>query len=488
MLLAAILSAWSAISDSSSWTFSASPAFELAAEPSRGGGPVFTGLAESYGSQWRALRADPEQARLWERSPSLAQLSLDAKADSFELRVVLPLRRDLMAWSRDPWGSNVPDGPDEVDINVPYEGWVRMSGRMGALQAGRFRKSFSESPHGVILGSDLVHDAFWWTLPMGPWNFQWFASSLNPWLLGTDDAGSVQPGSEADIQAHRTVLNQRGRHYAEPWKTLFLHRLSWSRQGWELAAVEQLMVGGKVPAMRDFLPLVAWHDNYGDGYSKISTALEVSCRRPRAGDFHLQALVEEMRSPVGEDSGTERRVVFAANAGWLGRIRTSAGGWTLRLDATTTSPTLNNHELPLLKGVSRRLYRSNYFEQADPAYADTWVVDQPLAYHRGPDALDFWSLWRWDAPDSSLGAYLELDWLSQGDADLGVDPIGLQSRVWPLSGVVETRLRMGGGGWMEWNTLRFAAGVELERIGDADHRRGEDLWETRLHGSVGRSW
>lgn len=464
------------------------PGFHLAASPPRETGPVFPAVAEWYSGNWRALQADPEQVRLWEDLPALAELALDARRDSLRLHVVLPLRRDLMAWSEDELGSNVPTGFNEVDINAPYEGWIRYSGMLGAIQAGRFRKSFSESPHGVILGSNLIHDALWWELPMGSWNFQWFGSSLNPWLLGMHADGSIQPGSEVDVQSRETVPNQRGRHFTEPWKTLFLHRLSWSHQGWELAAVEQLLVGGKAPALRDILPFVAWHDNFGDGFSKVSTAVEVAYRRAPVGDFHLQALVEEMRSPVGEDSGTEMRVIFGTNGGWSGHLRTADGFWKGRLDLTATSPTLNHHKLPLLRGVSRRIYRSNFFDQADPDFADSWVVDQPLAYHRGPDAMDVWSRWEWDAPDSVFGAYVELDWLSQGDATLQTDPALLENRVWPLSGVVETRLRTGAGGWVEWSGLELRGGTELEKITNADHQEGIDRWNVRLHGSVGRSW
>ncbi|MBK8800985.1 MAG: hypothetical protein IPN71_02810 [Fibrobacteres bacterium] len=488
MLLAAILSACSAISDSAAWRLSATPTFHLAMHPARESGPVFSSVAEWYSSNWRALRVDPEQFWLWEQSPGLVELALDAHRDSLRIHVVLPLRRDLMAWSVDELGSNVLTGINEVDINAPYEGWVRIRGMAGGLQAGRFRKSFSPSPHGVILGSNLVHDALWWELPVGAWNFQWFGSSLNPWLLGVDADGAVQSGSETEVQIRETVPNQRGRHFTQPWKTLFLHRLSWSHGGLELAAVEQLVVGGKAPALRDLLPFVVWHDNFGDGYSKVSTAVEVAYRQTPAGDFHWQGLVEEMRSPVGEDSGTETRVIFGANTGWSGGIRNAMGLWKGRLDVTATSPTLNHHKIPLLRGVSRRIYRSNYFDQADAGFADSWVVDQPLAYHRGPDALDVWSQWEWRAPDSGFGAHVELDLLSQGDATLQTDPFLLENRMWPLSGVVETRLRLGVGGWTQWSELELRAATELERIENADHREGDDRWNLRLHGSIGRSW
>jgi hypothetical protein len=435
------------------------------------------------------LRVDPEVARQWDTLPALATLELDAGIDSFRLRAVLPLRRDLEAWAEDPTGSNVPRDAGEVDINVPYEGWLRWGGaHLGSLQAGRFRKSFSESPHGVILGGNDVHDALWWRLPMGRWTFEWFASSLNPWLPGTGSDGSIQPGSEAQRQETATIPNSRGRIYDDPYKTLFVHRLSCRLGNWDVAVVEQMLVGGKAPALRDYLPVMAWHDNYGDGYSKMSTALDLAWNPGNVGAFHWQGILEGTPAPVGETQGYIPEAVWGSNMGWRGDWQTENGIWSGALDATATSPTLNNYQIPLLKGISRRLYRSNNEDQSAPGFADTWMVDQPLAYHRGPDAMDFWSNWGWTENSGDFGAGLEADFLQQGDADLWQVDDSLQGRgLMPLSGIVEREARLSVSAWRSWKTWTFRMGVGGSRLWNASHVEGRDRLGGSIFGGVGWS-
>jgi hypothetical protein len=470
------------------WSLKAVPSASIRFEPVLPGQPWSLGDAESYGSNWKAIRVDPEVAHQWDTLPALAQLELGAAVDSFRLEAVLPIRRDLEAWATDPTGSNLLHGAEELDINAPYEGWVRWGGRWtGSLQAGRFRKSFSEFPQGVIQGSDLVHDAVWWRLPMGPWTFEWFASSLNPWLPGISGDGTVQPGSEADRQSTATIPNSRGRVYDEPYKTLFLHKLGVAVGDFDAAVVEQLLVGGRAPTWRDAVPFVAWHDNYGDGYSKVSTALDLGWHPDSLLKIHSQLLVEGTPSPVGETVGWKPQLTFAANAGWEGWWTAWGGRARGALDATTTSPTLNNYPIPLLKGISRRLYRSNNEDQAEPGFSDTWMVDQPLAYHRGPDAADLWSNWSWVEPGSRWGGGFELDFLQQGDADLWQDPETLQDRRWPLSGVVEREARARVSGWVRSARWTLQMGFGGSAFWNLGHEAGRDRRVGTVFGGAGWS-
>jgi hypothetical protein len=297
---------------------------------------------------------------------------------------------------------------------------------------------------------------------MGRWTFDWFFSSLNPWLLGTSADKIVEPGSEVEWQATRTIENQRGRIYDDPEKSLFLHRLSCKLGDFDLSIVEQLLVGGIAPQWREAVPFVAWHNNFGDGYSKVSTALEVDWKSTDLGFFHAQGLLDDVQSPVGEKKWTDPRTIFGSNVGWRSEQNPSTPGWSGAMDLTATSATLNNHRLPLLKGTSRRLYRSNNRSQLAQEFVDTWIVDQPLAYLRGSDAVDFWSHWDWTAADSSRGAGMEIDWLNRGDARVWMDLDSLGSREGPLSGKVTSEWRVLAHGWQRWRgNMRFDAEAGL---------------------------
>lgn len=417
-----------------------------------------------YPPNWADGRIDPEVAAQWEQLPALAEVGLRARIDSLLLQVDLPLRRDLDAWRRDPMGGNLPLGSQELDINAPYEGWAQWRFPWGGqLQAGRFPHTFSWSDHGVVLGSRMPHDAVHLSLPIGVCRFESFWSSLDPWLVGTRLDGTIDTGSEADLQQVRTVSNQKGRVYTEPSKSLFVHRLTVHLGAWDLAISEVLLVGGRTPSLREALPLVVWHNNYGDGYSKVSTALQARFSTERFGAVHSEVLVEDIRVPSAEVIGVDPRTVYGANLGWRLAPPAGRGGFGASLDGAITSATFNNHTIPLLKGVSRRRYRSNNRDQAVPGFVDQWIVDRPLGYHRGSDAADLWGRLEWVDADSSWGGGLELDWLNQGDAAVWKDAELFARREGPLSGDVTTEGRILVDGWWapsdRWWDVRAQAGV-----------------------------
>ena len=472
--------------DSSLVVLGAKFEFASAWEPAVDAGRADLGVFETYSDNWYARRLDPEAARRWEDLPAMGRVDLRAAFDSVRLFSSLPVRRDVDAWRRDPSGRNLFVSPDELDINVPYEGWLSWSGSSGAkIKVGRFRQSFSPSPYGVILGNDIVHDGIHFRIPMGRWSFDWFLSSLNPWLSGIDAEGRMDPASETSLQRTRTVTNQRGRTYSDPYKTLLLHRLGCRLGQVELAIAEQLIVGGKAPQWRDLVPFVVWHDNYGDGYSKVSTALEAVWSTAGAGRFHAQGVFEDVQVPVGEVEGADPRVVYGANFGWM-RGWEGAGRWKAAVDLSITSATFNNHRIPLLKGVSRRLYRSNNRKQEEPGFVDTWVVDQPLGYRRGSDAVDLWTSVSWNAADSAYGAVLEVDWLNRGDAAVWKDGELYRNRRGPLSGNPTTEYRILPGGWIALPLgLRVDAHAGVVLVDRPGDRNPDAIPDLGISGSVG---
>ncbi|MEK7394065.1 MAG: hypothetical protein AAB214_16005 [Fibrobacterota bacterium] len=204
--------------------------------PSLPGGSADLGQMEAYSENWSARRIDPERAAQWQNLPAMASVDLRARWDSAKIFVELPLRRDFDAWRQDPSGANLVLSPEELDINIPYEGWISWTSARGlSLKAGRFRQTYSPSAFGVVLGSNLLHDGVAAKVPLGRWTFDWFFSSLNPWLPGTKSDGAVDTGSEAYLQRVRSVTNQRGRIYADPYKSLFLHRLTCKVGDWDLS-------------------------------------------------------------------------------------------------------------------------------------------------------------------------------------------------------------------------------------------------------------
>ena len=461
-----------------------------------------TTTVDRFGGNWYALRVPAEAAAAWDTLPAMAELDLDAQRHGLEIHLVLPLRRDLESWMDDPLHGNWITSANDLDINVPYEGWISAQTSLGAFKMGRFRYNFSPTTHGVILAGTPRHDGLLWSLPLGRVHYGFFASSLNPWLNGTatDTAGNVAGsgttnvesttsphGSETWQQSHEALGDQNGRIYDDPYKTLFMHSLGIQLGPADLTLVEQTLVGGKSPEFRDLNPFIVWHDSYGDGYSRSFFSLDLRVQGGESGFFWGQISTQLIKSPIGENN-YDPALQAAAAAGWSNQWHHAGGMLTASVDFATTTPTFDNHLLPLLKMTSRRLYRSNYRNQLEANYADVYEVDYPLSYQRGPDALDLWTRIGWDAPLTSGGSHggsLEIDVLQQGDASLDTSAATYIKRDWPLSGIVERELRLIFETHRDFEKFwRLQAGFGASIIRNCDHESGNTefspLWSLGL--------
>lgn len=434
-------------------------------------------VADDFGGNWRAERISLRTAHAWDSLPPLLHLGWEAQRGEVLLHLELDLKRDLEAFRRDQLHGSWVAGTGEVDINVPHEGWLSVGTRAGAFRIGRFPWSFGAVPHGVILGGAPVHDGVLWELPLGRLHYTFLGSSLNPWLNGTPVGDSVPTGSEAWQQSHRTLGDQHGRVYDDPVKTLFAHALEWKLGPVELGVVEQTLVGGKEPSFRDLSPFVLWHDNYGDGYSRSFFSFQGKLSDGATGLLWLQVATQLVASPVEGEDNYDPPTQAAAALGWGKSWFLPRGILSAHQELCGTTPTYDNHLLPLLKMTSRRVYRSNARDQADPGYADNFQVDDPLGYFRGPDALDLWTRIDWKDVDGLWGAGLSLAWLQQGDADLEHPVTDYQDRTWPLSGIVETELSARLSGWLRLDErLRVSGSLGLSRLENRDHVAGADGW------------
>jgi hypothetical protein len=425
----------------------------------------------------------------WDTMPAFAELALGAKRDGVELLLRLPLRRDLDSWQRDRFGLLVIDGPSQLDMNVPRDAWLRMMGtRVGDFQLGRFAPEVSPE-HGVILAGAPWIDGFSWKLAMGHVRYRFVAASLNPWLNGTptDSLGRIPSesavgglayptGSESWRQSHLALGDQHGRIYDESYKSLFLHSLGYVAGDWEFKIIEQTLVGGKAPQFRDANPFMVWHNNFGDGYSRSFFSFEVRRENPGQGMFWSQVSTQLLKSPVGEDVGYDPPLQMAAAMGWKRDWVGEFGRWSAGTSVAATTPTFDNHLLPLLKMTSRQLYRSNSRDQLEPGYADVFEVDYPLGYVRGPDALDFWNRLGWQEASDAYGVSGEMDWLQQGQSDLATNLETLMGKNLPLSGVIEKELRTALGANARLTShWRWHGSLGASVFQHRNHEKGEGL-------------
>jgi len=368
---------------------------------------------ERFGENWRALRIPLQTARYFETLEPFFALDLDANyKDDFFIYAEFPLRRDIEAWYQDSYKRTYTFDASELDLNVPTEAWGQWNNPAGFVKFGRFKPEISPTPNSIILGGAPHHDAIHWKFAAGIARYDFLISSLNPWLTE----------SEKEVQRTITIPNARGRIYDEPSKNLLLHKVGVEGSFGYLSIIEQSLIGGKNLEFRDFSPFTAWHNNFSYGYSKMSTAFEAGVRPMKTAEFYWQMAIEDIQSPVGELEGDKGYTTLAFLAGYKQKIPLGIyGEIESRIDAVRTDPQFNNNKVPLQKMTSRKIYNSNFRKQGEPNFADMYIVDYPLGYRRGPDAVDLWWNLKYISENKKFGAELESAYLRQGDCEIYSD-------------------------------------------------------------------
>ena len=155
------------------------------------------------------------------------------------------------------------------------------------------------------------------------------------------------------------------------------------------------MVGGKEPDLRDLTPFGFWHNNYNDGLDNAHTTADLLVDVPFVGELYGEYVVDD----INEDGATQP-TVGAWMVGWHRDWSVGANGFSARAEWISVDPLYGRFALPLLELTDRRRWRSNYRDRnsktyADTGFVDTWVVDAPMGYWRGPDVVDLWFDFAW---------------------------------------------------------------------------------------------
>jgi hypothetical protein len=365
---------------------------------------------EKFGDNWRALRIPLETARSFESLKPFFTLVLGANyKDDFLIYVEFPLRRDIEAWYQDSYKRTYTFKPSELDLNVPTEAWGQWNNPTGFIKFGRFKPEIAPTPNSIVLSGAPHHDAIHWKFNAGVARYDLLLISLNAWLSA----------DEQKDQHNIQIPNARKRIYEDPTKNLLLHKVGIEGGFGYISIIEQSLIGGKNLEFRDFSPFAAWHNNFSYGYSKMSTAFEAGLRPAKNSEFYWQFVMEDIQSPVGEVKGDVGYTTLAFLAGYKQKIPLGIyGKIESRIDAVRTDPQFNNNNVPLQKMTSRKIYNSNFREQGKPNFADMYIVDYPLGYRRGPDAIDLWWNIKYASANKKFSAELETAYLRQGDCEI----------------------------------------------------------------------
>lgn len=374
--------------------------------------------AEIWGSNWHSRYFDHEAAADYEALDPFFSLELGAKwANTWNLQVELPLRRDAWAWTQDPMGLNWAMSADELDLNVPKSAYLSTNQPLWAFKLGRYSPGAGDSLYRVAYSGKSWQDAVEFRLGKPAFHYQVRISSLNPWLVGDP---VLQTGEWA-LQNQSAVPNQHGRIYNEPYKTLADHSLAFDLGIWSMGLRELALVGGVAPSLRTVQPLMFLHNNFSDGLNNTLFAWESSLHFKWQGQqLHLggEFALDDLQAGSGEESGDTPMIqAHRMDLRWTGDFDLFKA--LLQLQWVQTDPAYGNSALPLLRMSDRHVSRSNSRLREEPGYFDTYIADLPLGYFRGPSCRDFWleaALNRGPWSVNFRGAYLQ-----KGSFDLRSD-------------------------------------------------------------------
>ncbi len=390
----------------------------------------FGRLFEEFSGGWGSYRITPEAAKAWSETPPLLRLEAGhALGPKGHIYIRGDLRRDLRAWHEDPMGLNIPLGAAEVNLNEPSLGYLSLNGDVLALQLGRFPLHWGPAQgHSLALSSAAPHhDGFVLTAKMPRARYHFLYSSLNSWLEGTPPGGTASEnypvGSEEYRQRNYSSAHNSNPHkrvYAERIKTLVGHRLTFDLGRLELGITEIQVIGGKAPDFVSANPFSVFHNGFHDGFTNGGVGADFRLRAGRG--FHVlgEAFFDDLEWSATEGDGNTPSLF-----GYLGGVEHAlvTPRWSVMQSLTFvyTQPFLYHFFQPYNTLYSRHILSSNFQRDEHDGFIDKFVVDYPVGYIRGGDAVDLWYSAQVLVPalfGRPFSGDLRVGWLRSGDKGL----------------------------------------------------------------------
>lgn len=362
------------------------------------------------GTNWHSLKVDPETANSWDNTHAPIEVQLLQSTGPWTLYLEGGIQRDIEAWYQDSHGANIPHNIDEVNISSTPEFWGQYQDSLFHLQLGQFQPRFGPSPErGVVISGPALHRGLETGLHFYGHQFTWFWSSLDPHLSA----------AEQEVQSTSPISNARGQVYNQAVKNLFVHRLDLRFGIIELGFMESVIIGGKQADFWEVQPFTVYHNNYPDGYGNNLLSLDFKLQVHPTTSLYGEIGLDDLTGGNAESSENSSNTI----AWMLGTYyeRPYLGG-TLknRLEIIKISPAYGNRDLTLLEYTQRQVIRSNYrhFDTHlgdEELFADTYIIDRPIGYDRGPDIQDLW--WDISYARQTWGVSYQLGYLQKGYYD-----------------------------------------------------------------------
>ena len=319
----------------------------------------------------------------------------------------------------------------EADWYFPFRAFFSVGGPNWYFQFGRDKLNFGNGTTGNLLLSDGAdfHDFGLFTAYWDRFKFTTAYLYLDPWLTPEEqaiwDAGGYP---------------NRVRDYHEAYKAVFLHRFDMKiLKRVNLSITEALLWGTKYPQIRDFNPLMVFHNWFEYERSKGTFELGIEIDPWKYVNLHGGFFIWESQTAYEEEGGGGFPGAYAYLAGADSSIPVGPGYVDATFEWVKTDPWLYNRYHPLLKWTSRRRIWS-YIPPDGFFY-----YDEPLGYELGPDAIRYAASLGYSVPGVG-SASLSFDLVRQGETTTATPYMsGDYNNLETPTGVVEEQyvLRLG---------------------------------------------
>ena len=445
-------------------------------------------IASNAGSDGRFL----DYLSLYEANsePSLLKIGFIAQAAGFSLLFQPELRESANSLIKDYNITNFPGALSAIDTGFPFRGIA----------------CFSSAPFEVRVGRDKLHvgPGRWSTLTLNRsvpyfdyvkarfflegFSVAWYYVRLNPTINAAeshylDKLYINNENPEPNAWLNGKIYNDRVKHY-------IIGKLVVTPFHWlSLSVAQTNLIGGRLPQIADFNPLIIFHNTYAEGVYSVPLSLSATFVPYRGikiyGEFLLyDATVGDERDPTKNPGA----LAYQAGLTVLSTPFVDLGAARFRFDGefALIDPWVYGKHYSLRQFTTRFIYVEHFGNRS-------WV-DYPLGYYLGPDVVDWHLKLSFGVPADKE---VEIYWNRSGIGQVDLYGFGSESDYayaginFPLSGsptgLVQwtDQIRLSGY-WYPIRGLRLSLWYRLKIVANRYHVDGDN--HVFHYAGVGAVW
>lgn len=335
-------------------------------------------LVGKYTNSWgRPVNPAENIFYLQNNIPSFFNLNLNFKVGEFKLYMELPIEREygnkistLSSHTNFPFDFS-------IDLNFPEFAYLYYSNNTFRASIGRYKLSWGDARYPIHISPTTSLDNFTLSINFPGIVYTFHSISSFP-LLAPE---------EEDIQSNYSDQHTAGRYFKAPSKYIFAHRLDFyniisDEIKLRIGLGELNIVGGRVPDITDFSPVLIYHNTYGEGWSNVTGSIDFSLVYKNTLKIYGEFVLDDFQGPT-EIGSSYKPGAYGFNIGGEFTVPVSFGNVNLWMEYGETSEWMYvTNYLPYLRINVRKFYIQN-------VPGARFLVDYPLGFIYGPDAKMF---------------------------------------------------------------------------------------------------